>query len=36
MLTLAARGQTSIVGDHAQANDAHGDGVHAHDGSEDA
>jgi hypothetical protein len=42
MLTLAAwaRGQSSIVGDHAQANDAHGDGAHsgdhARDGSEEA
>jgi hypothetical protein len=42
MLTLAAwaRGQSSIVGDHAQADDAHGhgvpNGVHAHDGSEEA
>jgi hypothetical protein len=40
MLTLAAwaRGQSSTVGDHAQAHDAHGvhGGDHAHDGSEEA
>jgi hypothetical protein len=31
----AAFGRCDVVGDHAQANDAHG-GVHAHDGSEEA